>query len=1048
MKANSKLHRIINIKLHNLNCNKHLPQLAVKNVDLPSNSNDKDFENLMKILNPQPITLHQTRRVQPKQQYSVSARVSPLRTNDNENYHNNSHNNFDNDQTQLNSLEKQIQNIEAQNKQSYKQFDNVSSVRAASKDYGIRNNKVTKTAPRGQMGKTNSVHSPSPHQKSILNPKLVGIYDPSEEAYDLSKLNKAILDEDDDAGGAIMKKLYRIHQKFILEINDNLKIDISGQMVEANIHQRQSKGIARPLEDTGSQKTQKKYTDPNNLLSLFLNKNHIADFEQVALRGQDKQGTNNYDDSCLLIKQCFRDKFDKKVDKKKVVEVSVVNLMKYHSFFYKISVQAVKQMLRTFPLIKLSQEQLLYKEGDTQLSFYLIIFGKVLLHSKDLGAIGLLRMGDFIGEEILFDNQSRHLPLYKNQIRSQSQLSDDSQSIGGLQMQNLRCESAYSEGDTYLIECLIDEWKKLKDLLSLIGLKKDYLNIESHLKKGWQQKKVWRQYKSKRTDPKMNYQTQPRITSQNTSQVNLKQTLNINGHNENGHSKREKFHNNLPRIKTMKMLDSLDLNLESPLFSKACKNLGINPYECVSKTYESFQQKGVTQDIVDLRWKHYRSRLFQTINEVLEERQRISKQHKDENNLTIDNINTTLNQTLNNYNSNKSIVSIRGGSNKLPLSLTRSHFSIKDLTEVTDLRLQEEQQRLLRLKNKIQNDTKRIFSEDNRRYSIETKLQQQLEKKKKKQANDIRFNKVRSNQDLLKRNFEHTLEREEQRQRKLLAQKSEKLNDLLRQQNADIERKKKEYEEKHNEVVQKLKEKHEQELQTCISQMNRIENTLQEKQQKHDLHLQEIQSDAQIKNMKWLEKKIKIQEVKEKKIDEDKKVHEKVQKEIEEGMAKKQKEAMRFLKQVQRQNKAKKDNANQLKKEEDEMWREKCRMMDQRFEQAKQQIGQKKESLDHEFELRRELRRIREEEIKKIQERKKMQEHNRKMEILEKEAKVNDNLNSLRKSDQVLNHMKTTMYSQLQKEKTNFLTQVAKLAHDTSIDMKKKKVVIHELINV
>jgi len=29
------------------------------------------------------------------------------------------------------------------------------------------------------------------------------------------------------------------------------------------------------------------------------------------------------------------------------------------------------------------------------------------------------------------------------------------------------------------------------------------------------------------------------------------------------------------------------------------------------------------------------------------------------------------------------------------------------------------------------------------------------------------------------------------------------------------------------------------------------------------------------------------------------------------------------------------------------------------------------------------------------------------MEILEKEAKVNDNLSSLRKSDDVLNHMKT-----------------------------------------
>ena len=79
------------------------------------------------------------------------------------------------------------------------------------------------------MGKNNTANnSPSPSIKSILNPKLVGIYDPNEEAYDLSKLNKAIMEEDDDAGGAIMKKLYRIHYRYVMEVNDNLKIDISG----------------------------------------------------------------------------------------------------------------------------------------------------------------------------------------------------------------------------------------------------------------------------------------------------------------------------------------------------------------------------------------------------------------------------------------------------------------------------------------------------------------------------------------------------------------------------------------------------------------------------------------------------------------------------------------------------------------------------------------------------------------------------------------------------------------------------------------------------
>ena len=54
----------------------------------------------------------------------------------------------------------------------------------------------------------------------------------------------------------------------------------------------------------------------------------------------------------------------KKVDKRKVINVSVVNLMKYHSFFGKISSQAVKLILKNWALIKLSQDQLLYKEND------------------------------------------------------------------------------------------------------------------------------------------------------------------------------------------------------------------------------------------------------------------------------------------------------------------------------------------------------------------------------------------------------------------------------------------------------------------------------------------------------------------------------------------------------------------------------------------------------------------------------------------------------------------------------------------------------------
>jgi hypothetical protein len=56
--------------------------------------------------------------------------------------------------------------------------------------------------------------------------------------------------------------------------------------------------------------------------------------------------------------------------------------------------------------------------------------------------------------------------------------------------------------------------------------------------------------------------------------------------------------------------------------------------------------------------------------------------------------------------------------------------------------------------------------------------------------------------------------------------------------------------------------------------------------------------------------------------------------------------------------------------------------------------------------MKREIRRLREEEIKKILERKKKQAFNRKLEILEKDIKVNDNLENLKRTNAVFSSMK------------------------------------------
>lgn len=97
-----------------------------------------------------------------------------------------------------------------------------------------------------------------------------------------------------------MKKLYRIHSRYVLETVENLNIDISGQMVDSKIGRR---GDAIPLDQKREYGKKKRNVDPNNqLLSLFLNKNNIEDFDTVIENQLDKINKGgNYDEHCYLI---------------------------------------------------------------------------------------------------------------------------------------------------------------------------------------------------------------------------------------------------------------------------------------------------------------------------------------------------------------------------------------------------------------------------------------------------------------------------------------------------------------------------------------------------------------------------------------------------------------------------------------------------------------------------------------------------------------------------------------------------------------------------
>ena len=132
-----------------------------------------------------------------------------------------------------------------------------------------------------------------------------------------------------------------------------------------------------------------------------------------------------------------------------MMRVSLLQLKKHHQLFLNLGFDTCKEMITQMPLIILEDSQLLYKEGEDIASAYIVVLGKLILHSKKLGAIGLVKIGDMIGEESLIKN---------SKIKE-------------------RQESAYSSGLTFVLELSQEFWDKLKNILYCLDARSDYYKL-------------------------------------------------------------------------------------------------------------------------------------------------------------------------------------------------------------------------------------------------------------------------------------------------------------------------------------------------------------------------------------------------------------------------------------------------------------------------------------------------------------------------------------------------------------------------------------------
>lgn len=121
--------------------------------------------------------------------------------------------------------------------------------------------------------------------------------------------------------------------------------------------------------------------------------------------------------------------------------------MRFHPFFNSISIKATKDILGICTLVKLLHGKLLYKEGDKSSSVYIILLGKVVIHTNEQGALGVLTMKNTVGEETQFSRVSEKL------------------------------DSAYSEGACWLLEYDPREFHSLQKRMVDSGHRGDMLKF-------------------------------------------------------------------------------------------------------------------------------------------------------------------------------------------------------------------------------------------------------------------------------------------------------------------------------------------------------------------------------------------------------------------------------------------------------------------------------------------------------------------------------------------------------------------------------------------
>lgn len=82
-------------------------------------------------------------------------------------------------------------------------------------------------------------------------------------------------------------------------------------------------------------------------------------------------------------------------------DIVVSELRHYHPLFQSFTFQGARIIFQRSSIVRLRSMQLLFKEGIQEHIVYIVLCGRILVRTVDLGLLGVVGIGESLGEESL-----------------------------------------------------------------------------------------------------------------------------------------------------------------------------------------------------------------------------------------------------------------------------------------------------------------------------------------------------------------------------------------------------------------------------------------------------------------------------------------------------------------------------------------------------------------------------------------------------------------------------------------------------------------------